>query len=87
MFTCINDEEYEYITDSDWFREVRAVTTPGDTMKIYRENFELSQAKLGEKLGITRHKVSDYENGRRTIGKELAKMLSKFFEIPVERFL
>ena len=81
------DEEYEYIADSDWFQEIKEKVAPGDTIKIYRENAGLSQTELGNDLGLSRHKISDYENGRRTIGKELAKKLSTFFKIPVDRFL
>lgn len=38
-----DDEEYVSMTDTDWFKEVSFLTTPGDTLKIYRENFGLSQ--------------------------------------------
>ena len=81
------DEECEYITDSDWLKEIKEKITPGDTMKICRENAGLSQTELGNDLGLSRHKISDYENGRRTIGIELAKKLSTLFKIPVDRFL
>jgi DNA-binding XRE family transcriptional regulator len=83
-----DDEEYVIITETDWYKNIKASMTPGDNMKIYRENAGLSQAELGEKLGgLSRHKVSDYESGRRTIGIELAKKLSKVFNRPVEYFI
>ena len=57
-------------------------------MKNYRDHLGLSQAKLGEGLGeLSRHKISDHENGRRPIGKELAKKLSKLFDISNARLL
>jgi len=83
-----DDGEYVSIADTDWYKEISSLTTPGDTLKIYRENFGLSQTQLGKELGdLSRHTISDYENGRRTIGIKLIKKLSKFFKIPVDRFL
>jgi len=83
-----DDEEFVTAKDTDWYKEMKEALTPGDIMKIYRENAGLSQAQLGAKLGdLSRQKVSDCENGRRSIGKELAEKLSKLFKIPIERFL
>jgi len=31
------DEEFVNIFETDWYREIRADTTPGDVLKIYRE--------------------------------------------------
>ncbi len=82
------DEEYVVAQETDWYKELKASLTPGDTIRIYRENLGLSQVQLGEKLGgLSRQKISDYENGRRTIGKELAKMLSKLLKVPIDRFI
>ena len=82
------DEEYVVAQETDWYKELKASLTPGDTIRIYRENLGLSQVQLGEKLGgLSRQKISDYENGRRTIGKELAKLLSKLLKVPIDRFI
>ena len=82
------DEEYLVAQETDWYKELKASLTPGDTIRIYRENLGLSQVQLGEKLGgLSRQKISDYENGRRTIGKELAKLLSKLLKVPIDRFI
>lgn len=46
------------------------------------------EKELGEKLGnYTRQHISDMENLRRSISKEVAKKLSKLFNVPIERFL
>ncbi|TVR94100.1 MAG: XRE family transcriptional regulator [Spirochaetaceae bacterium] len=90
-------EEIEFIDNEDdelinWFetaehREIAALTTPGDVMRIYRENRQWSQAKLGEELGgLSRQKISDMERGRLTISADTAIALSRVFGIPVERF-
>jgi antitoxin component HigA of HigAB toxin-antitoxin module len=83
-----DDEESVIATETDWYKDIKARTTPGDAMKIYRENFNYSQAKLGELLGgLSRHKISDMENDRRGISKEMAKKLSAIFKVPATRFI
>ncbi len=82
------DDEYERITETEWFTEIQKQITPGDCIKIYRENLGWSQSELGEKIGgLSIQKISDLENGRRGISKAIAKKLSKVFNLPVERFI
>jgi antitoxin component HigA of HigAB toxin-antitoxin module len=82
------DEERVKIVETDWYREIKSTTTPGDTVRIYRENLGLTQAELGRKLGkYSRQKISDIEHSKRSISKEMAKKLSTIFPVPVERFL
>ncbi|MBW2252025.1 MAG: helix-turn-helix transcriptional regulator [Deltaproteobacteria bacterium] len=55
---------------------------------MYRENFRLTQAELGQKLGkFTRQKISDMEHNKRTISKDVARKLSQLFDVPIDRFL
>lgn len=85
-----NDDGNEYvdITETDWYKEARASRKPGDAVRVYRDNFGYSQAELGKMLGgLSRHRVSDMENNRRGISKELAKKLSIIFKVPVARFI
>ena len=83
-----NQEDYIRIVDTDWFKKIRANITPGEIIKIHRENLGLTQSELGKRLGLlTAQKISDMEKGRRKISKEVAKKLSKIFEVPIERFL
>lgn len=82
------DEERVKVVETDWYREIKTATTPGETVKIYRENLGLTQEELGRKLGkYSRQKISDIEHGKRSISKEAAKKLSNIFTVPVERFL
>ena len=87
----INYNENEELTDcfdSDWYKETKKNMTPGDYIKIYRQNHILTQEQLGQKLdGISRQYISDLENGRRNISKDIAKKLAVLFEVPVQRFL
>jgi DNA-binding XRE family transcriptional regulator len=76
------------VFDTDWFKDINSKTSPGDVLRIYRENSGLTQEELGKKLGkFTRQKISDMENGKRSISKEAAKKLSQIFHVPIERFL
>ena len=83
-----DEEEVMSIFSSDWFKNIESSTTPGDIVKIYRENLNLTQEQLGKKLGkFTRQNISDIERGRRSISKEVAKKLSAFFDVSVGRFI
>ena len=83
-----DDEELLNIFDTDWYTDISEATTPGDALKIYRENFGLTQAELGHKLGkFTRQKISDMEHNKRSISKDVARKLSQLFDIPIARFL
>ncbi len=83
-----DDEGYVIATETDWYKDIKAHTTPGDGMRIYRENFGYTQTKLGELLGgLSRYRISDMEHDRRGISKEMAKKLSAIFDVPVDRFI
>ncbi len=82
------DEEYMDLRESDWYQEAKTSRKPGDAMKVYRDNFGYSQAELGKMLGgLSRQKISDMENNRRGISKEMAKKLAKIFKRPIDYFI
>ncbi len=82
------NEELVNIFDTHWYKAIKKTISPGDTLRIYRQNFGLTQAELGQKLGkFTRQKISDMENNKRSISKAVAKKLSEIFDVPIERFL
>lgn len=83
-----DDQETVNIFETEWYKQISSVTTPGEVLKIYRENEQLTQEELGKKLGkFSRQNISDMERGKRAISKEVAKKLSVLFHVPVERFL
>ncbi len=83
-----DDEEYLDLRESSWHKEAKATRKPGDAMKVYRDNFGYSQAELGKMLGgLSRQKISDMENNRRGISKEIAKKLAKVFKRPIDYFI
>ena len=83
-----NDEEKVNIFETDWFQEIKAQTTPGDNLKVYRENRNLTHAKLGEMLGgIPRQHVSNMERGIRPISIQTARKLAKIFKVSPAKFI
>lgn len=52
-----------------------------------RHKAEMTQQELADMLGISQHHVSEMENGKRTIGKEMALRLAKMFETDYRKFL
>src|SRR4051812_16837666 len=76
------------VVDSKWYKDVKKISTPGLTLKVYRENKGLTQAALGKKMGgLTRQYISGMENGSRGISKAIAKKISLILEVPVERLI
>ena len=83
-----DDDEPVNVFETAWYKATKAGMTPGDAMRIYRELHELTQEKLGEKLGgIPRQRISNMERGRRPISIATAKKLAKLFSLPIDRFL
>ncbi len=82
------DEECVEVTESDWYKEIAEITTPGDAMRIYRKNHQLTQEQLGKKLdNIPRQIISNMERGKRSISLATARKLSVIFNVPANRFL
>ena len=45
------DDETMDIFATDWYRDIKVKIRPGDNLKIYRQNHDMTQAELGQKLG------------------------------------
>lgn len=60
---------------------------PGLLLKGLRHREGLSQIELAKILNITQTNLSAMENGRRAIGKELAKRIAEKFEVDYRNFL
>lgn len=82
------DDELIEVVDSDWYRSIRATTSPGENMRVYRELHDLTQEELGRELGrFTRQNISNMENGHKPISKAVAKRLAELFDVSVEKFV
>ena len=47
----------------------------------------LTQKQLAERIGVAQHHVSEMENGKRTVGKEMAKKLAAALNVDYRVFL
>lgn len=47
------------------------------TLRAYRNREDLTQRDLAERVGIPHRHISEMENGKRVIGKEMAKRLAE----------
>jgi len=75
------EDEYIDIEETDWYRKIGEKRSHGMTVKIYRENAGLTQRELGLKLGNFSGKyISDIENNRRNISKEMAKNFQNYLK-------
>ncbi len=61
--------------------------TPGDVLRGLRYREGLTQAILAERIGVKPSHISDMENGKRPIGKEMAKRLGKALNAGYKIFL
>ncbi len=62
--------------------------TPGDYLRFFRQDRDLTQAALGQALGgLSRQNVFDMENGRKPISRITALRFSKFFEVSSDKFI
>jgi DNA-binding XRE family transcriptional regulator len=59
----------------------------GDALRGARGLREMTQANLAAAVGVRPSHISDMENNRRPIGKEMAKKLGKSLDIPWKVFL
>ena len=83
-----NDEEKVDVFETDWYRSIESGTTPGDNLRIYRENHGLTQARLGEMLGgVPRQHISNMEREVRSISLKMARKLAKLFKVSPEKFI
>ena len=86
-------KEFE-VTENDrkeieelFYKLDKAYTKPGLALKGSRTKENISQKKLANLLGIPQSNVSEMENGKRSIGKKMARRLSKILNIHYKVFL
>jgi DNA-binding XRE family transcriptional regulator len=82
------DDETVNLFETAWYKDTRVGMSPGENLKIYRENNSLAQAKLSELLGgIPRQHVLNMERGIRSISLKTARKLSKLFRVSPDKFI
>lgn len=84
----IIEDETLLAVDTDWYKKTKKNMNPAKYLCLYREARGLTQEQLGKMLnGLSRQRISDMENGRRIINKDVAKKLAKIFNTSIEKFL
>ena len=58
----------------------------GSRIRMFRKGRKMSQAQLGEKLGVTFQQVQKYENGKNRVGASRLQMISTALNVPVGQF-
>ncbi len=76
------------IFETNWYRDIKSKIIPGDNLRIYRQNHNMTQAELGRKLGnIPRQHISNMERDLRTISLKNARKLAVIFDVSPEKFI
>ena len=82
------DDKIVNVFETEWYHQIKLSMTPGDNLKIYRDNRGWTQAQLGEKLdGLPRQHISNMERGLRPISRKMAKRLAQVFEVSPSKFI
>ncbi len=56
-------------------------------LRAYRTRDDLTQRQLAKKVGIPQRHISEMENGKRVIGKEMAKRFGKVLKVDYRTLL
>lgn len=84
----IKDENKNHLSIEDVFGDlINKHGEPSLLLKGLRHREGLSQIELAKILNISQTNLSAMENGRRVIGKELAKRMAEQFEVDYRNFL
>lgn len=59
----------------------------GDNVRWVRQRMKLSQAELGDLLGLSRHTINRIENGRAQLLPTKMEILSRISGMPIEYLL
>lgn len=82
------DEELVEVTRTEWCRNIRDQTSPGENLRLYRTLHGLTQEELGTKVGnFSRQNISNMERGHKSISKSVAKKLAELFDVSVDKFI
>jgi DNA-binding XRE family transcriptional regulator len=82
-----SDEELVDVFQTDWYKRTASRLTPGKNLRIYRNNYKMTQAQLGKLIAQPKQFVSNMENDIRPISKNMAIKLAGIFKTSVARFI
>jgi transcriptional regulator with XRE-family HTH domain len=83
-----DDNEKMDVFETEWYKRIKAKISPGDNLRIYRQNVGMTLQQVGELLGgVPRQHISNMEKGIRPISKKVALKLAAIFKVSVEKFI
>jgi len=66
---------------------IEKFTEPGLMLKGYRYKADMTQKEVAEEVGISQHRISELENGKRAVSKQMAHKFGELFKTNYRRFL
>ncbi len=80
--------EEQSVSSHDVFSKLeQKLTKTGALLKGLRTREGLTQLEFSERIEVTQSNLSNMENGRRPIGKIIAKRIEKIFKVDYRYFL
>lgn len=84
----VKSSHKDYVSVGELFGDLtQSHGEPGVLLKGLRYRERLTQVELAKKLNISQANLSAMENGRRAIGKALAKRIADIFNLDYRMFL
>jgi hypothetical protein len=81
------DEEGSITADEFFEKYFPGESKPGVCLRSARNTRDFTQKQLSELTGIPQRHISEMEHGKRTIGRERAKILAKALDVDYRVFL
>ena len=82
------DDEKMDVFETDWYKRIKGRMSPGQNLRVYRQNKGMTQVELGKLLGgLPRQNISNMEKGLRPISKKMALKLAELFDVSVDKFI
>ena len=84
----VNDDDDELIPADEFFKDLdEKYSRVGVIIRGCRARDGITQVELAKKLNIRQSHLSQMENGKRTVGKAMARKFAAFFKTDYRLFL
>ena len=84
----IKDEKESVVSSDDVFKNLNEkYTKAGALLKGVRAREGMNQTDFADKIDVTQANLSKMENGKRPIGRTVAKRIAKVFDVDYRHFL
>ena len=87
MYSNRAEDEKTYSWEEVFAEGIAKFSKGGLILRGYRYKNGITQKKLAEAIHIKAHHISEMENGKRPIGKNMAHKLAKVFDVDYRMFL